>query len=326
MLARAVDVNRRRRAVMARRALAMALAGLTLVIAVQPLATAARPAAARFTGVTTIYQSNITFPDSRFIVQVQVADPSAVTSAYFTFCQLTSSICYFPDVLHHTTGGWFVGNTSQMSQYNGTHPMRVGVRAGYNITIDYANGTNVTEPSLPNQFPGLNVSATVAYQYEYTMIVSPVVFQLTGVVHDSATGAPLSGAKVEIAPGNATTTSTATGAYSFSNLTNGTYSLTVTAAGFPSYQQSVHIAGQDATQNLAVTQTPSNSGGGHSSSVPVYVWGAGGAIAVVLVVAAVVILRRKGPGNSSVVAPSGPVRSNGPGAASAAGDSPEGPA
>lgn len=309
MLARAVDLNRRRHAVMARRALAIALAVLTLVIAMQPLATAERPAAARFTGVTTIYQSNITFPDSRFIVQVQVADPSAVTSAYFTFCQLTSSICYFPDVLHHTTGGWFVGNTSQMSQYGGTHPMSVGVRAGYNITIDYANGTNVTEPSLPNQFPGLNVSATVAYQYEYTMIVSPVVFDLTGVVHDAATGAALSGATVKISPGNTTTTSSSTGAYSFSNLTNGSYSLTVTAAGFPQFQQSVQIAGQDTTQNLAVTESPSQpvtTHPGSGSPIPVYVWAVGAVIAVVVVLAAVVLLRRKGGGASSVPNPSSP--------------------
>ena len=119
-------------------------------------------------------------------VYVEVAATSSVRDAYFTFCQLQApDVCFQPITMVAHNATWFVGETKQMSTY---YEMVVGMQCGYNVTVDYKNGTNVTEPSGPNSFPGLTVIKTVAGYYDYEMTVVTPTYGLSGVISDSKTG------------------------------------------------------------------------------------------------------------------------------------------
>ncbi|MCI4321713.1 MAG: carboxypeptidase-like regulatory domain-containing protein, partial [Thermoplasmata archaeon] len=207
--------------------------------------------------VLAITQSTRVSEQQAFTVSVQVADPANVTDAYFLFCQLTSSVCYLPVTMTLHGTNWFVGTTKPMSSYHGMAP---GVVAGYNISLDYRDGVNLTYPSLPNTFGNLTVATTVVNEYMYEMSVAPLVFGLSGVVHDSSTGAAVAGATVTLANSSGATNSTtsgSTGAYSFGSLPNGTYQLSVSEHGYETSSQSVTIAGLTATANVPLTNTTS---------------------------------------------------------------------
>jgi hypothetical protein len=85
----------------------------------------------------------------------------------------------------------------------------------------------------------------------------PPTGTLQGTVTDSATSAPLSGATVTLSTGPSTTTS-ATGAYSFTTLAAGTYNVTASAAGHvSSTANSVSVnGGATTTQDFALNPTP----------------------------------------------------------------------
>jgi hypothetical protein len=218
--------------------------------------------------VLAIDQSNYTTEQSNFTVSVEVASPASVTLAYFTFCQLSSPVCYIPVTMTLHGGNWFEGTTNRMESYDG---MAVGVRAGYNITIDYANNTNITEPSLPNAFPSLTVATEVGGEYMYEMSVGNQLYGLSGQVSQASTHASIAGATVSLTPGNGTTaTTSSTGAYSFSGLANGTYTVSVVSAGYPTTNVTVTIAGQNFVKDIPLstssttpqpTPAPSKSNG-----------------------------------------------------------------
>ncbi len=63
-----------------------------------------------------------------------------------------------------------------------------------------------------------------------------------GVVKSSATGKALAGATVTLIPGVLATVTDSTGYYGFPSVTPGTYTLTVTAAGYQSYSQTITVA------------------------------------------------------------------------------------
>jgi hypothetical protein len=263
-----------------------ALVGLVLLLSVG--GTTAQSAPAPWTGVEAIYQSNNTTEQSGFTVSLELANPSDVSMAYFTFCQLTNSLCYAPVLMTAHGASWFAGTTGPMTSYNG---MTVGVRAGYNITIDYANGTNVTEPTVPNSFTNLTIATTVIGEFMFEMTVVNPVFALTGVVSSATTHGGLAGAEVTLSPGSGTSAVTnASGAYSFPGLANGTYSVAVTASGYQSSSTTVTIAGQNTVKDFSLTN-------GTTLPTPVGTQTAGGGflgtaagISVVAIVVAVVVV------------------------------------
>lgn len=256
------------------------------VLALAGWATAHPAPRASPTGVLQIQQSPNPLPNGSLTVSMKVANPSSVKLVYYSFCQLSQPICYTPPItMTLNATNWFVGSTKPMSSYAGMTP---GKEAGYNITIEYANNTNVTEPHLPNAFSNLVVKTEVGGEYMFGMVVRGQVFALHGVVTDASSGRAISGATVTISPSYNTTTTDSTGAYVFTGLANGTYNLSVTDSGFTSRVTSIQINGTSVVKDVTLAST----GGGSTSSW----WSAsfqgipllallGGAIAVAVLVA-----------------------------------------
>ncbi|HXQ94253.1 MAG TPA: carboxypeptidase regulatory-like domain-containing protein [Thermoplasmata archaeon] len=249
--------------------------------------------------VVAIWQSANVTEQGNLTVSMEVTDPALFHFVFFQFCQLSSSVCYTPAVVMTLHGAsTFVGTTKKMSAYPG---MLEGVHAGYNITIEYANGTNASEPSLPNTFTNLSVVTTVANYFDFDMVVVPQSFGLSGAVSDASTHAPVAGASVALSPGSYSTIQTPlSGAYSFSGVPNGTYSLSVSRSGYSTTTMSVKVSGQNAVQNVALSNgsTPIQSGPAPKSpsflATPLGL--AVVAVAVVAVVAilvALLLLRRR---------------------------------
>ena len=249
--------------------------------------------------VLAIQQSDYTTEHDNFTVSVQVASTAGIQFAYFTFCQLSSPVCYLPVSMVQQGTNWLVGTTKAMTSYPG---MVEGVRAGYNITIVYNDNSNVTEPTVPNPFANLAVTTSVTGEYMFSMTVSPQVYGLTGVVHDAATGAGIAGANVTITPGNLPSTQTSsTGAYSFSGLVNGTYSLSVSEGGYQSATETVAIAGQPVVKDVALANSSTNPNPG-GTGLPSEFAGTtllviGLLIAAVVTAVAVVMWRRRNRGD-----------------------------
>ena len=293
----------------ARRTLGASLVlGLGAILLLVPLGTGASPVAQASGPVVKIYQSAYITEQENFTVSMQVADSTGITFAYFTFCQLSSPVCYSPVVMSPQGDNWYSGTTNRMATYDG---MTVGVHAGYNITIEYSNGSTLTEPSLPNQFTNLTIAQEVTGEYMFEMTVSEQLYGVGGTVQDSATGAAIAGATVALTPGNATPTTTGlTGAYSFAGVPNGTYTLAITAAGYWSTNETVTVAGQDVTKNVALTNssTPRNqtgpTGTGGSGKTSSFLsgttpWLIVAGVVVVAAVIAFLALRRRKPSGST---------------------------
>jgi cytochrome c-type biogenesis protein len=245
-------------------ATSLGVAGLVLVLVLSNAAGAAPHAS--WTGVLAISQSPRVTEQSNFTVSLEVANPSAVKFAYFTFCQLSTALCYAPVAMTLVGTNSFVGTTERMTSYPG---MVTGVRAGYNVTIEYANDTNVTEPTVPNEFPTLNVTSSVSGEYMFEMTVAPAVYTLSGVVTDAATQAAVAGANVTLVPGTGVWTLTnASGGFAFAGLLNGSYALGITANGYPFTNVSVTIAGANVSKEVALSNAttvivpPAVGGGG----------------------------------------------------------------
>jgi hypothetical protein len=245
------------------RGLATALAAVVLLVGIGgALAPAAKGAPTVVVQAIT-QTSRITEQDS-LTVSIEVASTANIQLVFFNFCRLTESVCYAPVIMSQQGSNWYVGTTNPMSKYGG---MAVGVSAGYNITIRLNNNVNVTEPGLPNAFTNLTVAeSVVAGYYYYKMTVANPLYALSGVVYDSATGHTVTGASVSLSPGTNTTTTGATGAYSFSGLLNGSYTVSVSDHGYRSGSTAVAVAGKNAVADLRIT----------NSTMPVSKSGAGG--------------------------------------------------
>ncbi len=75
-----------------------------------------------------------------------------------------------------------------------------------------------------------------------------------GVVKSLATGKAVPGATLILTPGVLATVTDSTGYYGFPSVTPGTYTLTVTAAGYQSYSQTITVAsGHTVKANVSVT-------------------------------------------------------------------------
>jgi hypothetical protein len=228
-----------------------------LLIAGAGHATAPARARTAATTVLSIYQSpGRVVEQSRFTVYMELASTANIKQVYFTFCQLSSALCYLPVTMTPAGGNWFAGTTNPMTSYHG---MVVGVRAGYNITIEYNDNSTFYEPALPNAFSNLTIATSITGEYMFQMTVSDHVYNLSGQVTDRASGAPLAGATVALTPGNySPTTTDAAGGYTFVGVANGSYTLSVSKGGYAVAQSAVTVAGQPVSQNLALTgnQTP----------------------------------------------------------------------
>jgi len=94
--------------------------------------------------------------------------------------------------------------------------------------------------------------------------LTPKPGSITGRVYDSSTGLGASGATVAFSVGSVTTSATAdgNGNYAFSNVTEGSYSLTASGSGYVSQTASVAVApGTAVTQNFALPLLPGSISG-----------------------------------------------------------------
>ena len=242
------------------RTAALSVVALLLFVAVgavgglEPRATSAE--------VLAISQSHTVTAQSTFTVSVEVAHPANVHFAYFTFCQLTSPVCYLPVSMALQGSTWFVGTTKPMTSYPGMNP---GVVAGYNITIEFTNNTNLTEPRLPNPFSNLTVVTSVTGEYMFRMAVQDLVFGLQGVVTDATTHYAIAGATVALTaqnntmPANSTVTDAA-GGYAFTGVFNGTYELSVTDSGYRISTATVVVAGKGVVKDFVLSSSSSSGG------------------------------------------------------------------
>ncbi|HYK93582.1 MAG TPA: carboxypeptidase-like regulatory domain-containing protein [Thermoplasmata archaeon] len=274
-----------------------ALVALLLLTGLTVGLTAPSPSASSVS-VVKLYQSSYVPEQGNFTVWMQLSDASNVQTTWFTFCQLSSPVCYRPVLMTAQGSGWFAGTTNRMSSYLG---MTEGVLAGYNITIILNDNTTQYEPAIPNSFSNLSVAQSVTGEYMYTMTVNPTVYALSGVVSDASTGHPVAGATVTVSPGSNSTTTSATGSYTFPQLLNGSYSLSISALGYVTVVQAVSIAGGSVVKNVPISSAASPAGstpagGGLSTpyfGLSLWLW-------IVLVVALVAVavvtirLRRRG--------------------------------
>lgn len=92
-------------------------------------------------------------------------------------------------------------------------------------------------------------------EISWTITVTAAKGNLTGTVRNAATIAAISGANVSLSGGGSTTTN-ASGVYTFSNINAGTYTVNVSAAGFNSASGSATVSsGATATKDFSLTPT-----------------------------------------------------------------------
>jgi cytochrome c-type biogenesis protein len=295
------------------RSLRAALAlGLVLgVVLMAAGASAQAPRVAPTSFFVALDQSNTTTEQENFTVSLEVANTTNISFVYFTFCQLSSPVCYSPVAMNATGGNWYSGTTNPMSTYDG---MTVGVHAGYNITVLYDNGSTVTAPTVPNLFTNLTIAQSVSGEYMFEMTVAPTLYDLTGLVADAVTSVGIDGATVALVPGGLTTTTNATGAYAFTGILNGTYTLSVSAPGYETTNETVTIANANGVQNVPLyagtgTAPPGTGGGGGGSPSllgGLDAWLIAAAVVVIVALGALVAwTRRKGADHPSTNEPKG---------------------
>ena len=122
------------------------------------------------------------------------------------------------------------------------------------------------------------------------------------------TSRPVVGATVTLTPGTNSTRTDSLGAYAFTGLFNGTYTVSVAYAGFHSSNAAVNVAGKNAVQDFALlnaTPAPCQggcaSGSGESNGLSSFLGGTGKYVVVAIIVVAVgalaafwAVRRRKG--------------------------------
>ncbi len=245
------------------------------------------------TNVLAVYQTpdNIT-EQSNFTVHLQVADSTNVQQVWFTFCQLSSSLCYLPIVMSPGSGNWYAGTSHPMTSYPG---MTVGIRAGYNITIVYNDNTTESAPNKQNPVGTLPTAQTITGTWEFEMVVADHVYGLSGTVTSLDTHTAVSGATVTLTPGTSRNTTTdATGGYAFAGVLNGTYTVSVTGSGYLTRNVTVVIAGQNSVSDVSLSThaVPDQGGASGFFTSPVGL-GAIALLAILVLVVLVAFLRSR---------------------------------
>jgi hypothetical protein len=147
-----------------------------------------------------------------------------------------------------------VGGASTTSNASGFYQFTNVTPGTYDVTAS-ASGY---DPSTAN---GVSVTAGNTTTQDFALTASgPTTGTLQGTVRDASTTNPISGATVTIAGGGSTTTD-GSGFYQFTNVAQGTYDVTASAAGYNSSTSNgvTVTAGNTTTQNFALT--PVTSGG-----------------------------------------------------------------
>jgi len=115
-----------------------------------------------------------------------------------------------------------------------------------------------------SQTNSVTVSSGATSTLNFQLSPAPTPGAITGHVTNSATGAAIAGATVTFSGGSATTDSN--GAYSFTNVAPGTYSLTASQTGFTSQTGSVNVS-SGTTSTLDFQLSPASSPGTISGRV-----------------------------------------------------------
>jgi hypothetical protein len=106
------------------------------------------------------------------------------------------------------------------------------------------------------QTASASVTVTAGHNANINLhLVSTVpIGSVQGVVKSGGTGKVVVGATVTLTPGVLATVTDSTGYYGFPNVTPGTYTLTITAAGYQSYSQTITVAsGRSVKANVSLT-------------------------------------------------------------------------
>jgi hypothetical protein len=213
--------------------------------------------------------------NSALTVSVEIADITGLQSIDFTFCSITAQVCFLPTGMVPEQAGshWYQGTTLVLSKY--TH-MAVGTMAGFNITVRYTNSTNASIPASsggqPVSFANITaVQAIAAGDYYFEVVVAPPAFGVSGTVTNATTGAPVAGASVSLDTTPASTgTTDAHGAFSWSGVPVGNYTLTVSASGYATRTEPLQVSSAPVVQNVSLSSSksggPPSSGSGGGSS------------------------------------------------------------
>jgi hypothetical protein len=106
------------------------------------------------------------------------------------------------------------------------------------------------------QTASASVTVTAGHNANINLhLVSTVpIGSVQGVVKSGATGKVVVGATLTVTPGVLATVTDSTGYYGFPNVIPGTYTLTITAAGYQSYSQTITVAsGHTVKANVSLT-------------------------------------------------------------------------
>lgn len=140
-----------------------------------------------------------------------------------------------------------------------------------------SNGSGVF--SITNVFPGSYTIVGLAYGFQSTstgititsgntftqnLALNPDSGTVTGGVRNNVTSAALSGATVRLEQGGVikyTTTSNASGVYSFSSVPTGSYNLVSLMGGYQNWSQSIAVSAATLTQNIAMIPNGAVTGG-----------------------------------------------------------------
>ena len=140
------------------------------------------------------------------------------------------------------------GSATTTTASNGTYTLANVTEGSYQVTASAANYTAQTVTVVV----GPGGSATKNFP------LAPNPGSISGTVTDLGTGLPIAGATVSYPPGSgsATTTTASDGTYTLANVTEGSYQVTASAAGYTSKTVTVPVApGATSTQNFALATT-----------------------------------------------------------------------
>lgn len=121
-----------------------------------------------------------------------------------------------------------------------------------------AAGTYAVSASAPGYEPGratVTVTADHNANLNLHLVSTTGGGSLQGVVKSSATGKAVAGAVVTLTPSSMATVTDGTGYYGFASVTAATYTLTVTAAGYQPYSQTIGVKSGH-TDQINVSLTP----------------------------------------------------------------------
>lgn len=138
------------------------------------------------------------------------------------------------------------GGLSTLTSSNGAFGFPTVLAGAYTISA-----------SAPGYQPGsgsITVTAGHNANINLHLVSTAPVGSVQGVVKSTATGKGLAGAIVTLTPGALATLTDGTGYFGFPNVTPGTYTVTITAAGYQPYSQMIAVTSGHSTKvNVSLT-------------------------------------------------------------------------